>query len=295
LEFFTLTKIYQIMGKRNRKPKKNREPITKSKIMAKVLPGFLIIIESKEHFISHLKSIFSKYKTEFNNQVQAHFKNTQSKPSKRANIDTFTRSDFHYHDQSGELLHIYKLQLENFIHFILETLRDIYYQNRQIMKACIKDSEAIIVNTLKETENLISGIFNETEQVSLAYVNLYKEKVLKDPIVLQFCVEENAIAEIRNLMSKSSEDGKEDREEREREKGKEKEKEREKEKEKERRVRDDRKRKIKEVVEDEAWKMDLEVEEFRKKLELEFINDMRERPNVTLDWIAGIKKKLIRA
>lgn len=260
------------MGNRSRKPNKNRKPITKSKIMAKVLPSFLTIIDSKEHFISHLKSIFSWYKKEFTNLVQAHTKNTTTKSSRRINTDTFTRSDFHYHDQSGELLHIYKLQLDNFVGYILETLKNIYYENRQIMKICIKDSEGILMSTLKETENLISGIFNESEQSSLTFVNLYQEKVMKDPIVVQFCSEENAIVEIKQLIKKPVEDGEEGIEKKKKDK-----------------------RKRREEIEDNMWKIDLEVEEFRKKLEFEFINDIRERPNVTLDWIAGIKKKLVRA
>ena len=321
------------MGKRNIRVKKYREPITKSNIMAKVLPNYLTIVESREKFVENLKGIFLKSQKEFGVMVQSHLKHLPIKSTKRQASDSFTRSDFHYHDESGEFFHIYQVQFEHFITWLTDSLQDVFFQNRQIMKICIRDSESILQNLVKETENLTYGIFDRDQAwKDYSSTNWFKERVLKSPIVQQFFNEENFIVEIKQKMKNnietSTKDRKRNREsqdlsesagvkdllvtadmkrdkenkdlrdrdkdkEKEKEKEREKEREREKEKEKEKEKGRDKKR-AKGLDSGNIELVDVEVEEFRKKLDSETIRDVRERPYVTLDWIAGIKKKLVR-
>ena len=307
------------MGKRNIRVKKYREPITKSNIMAKVLPNYLTIVESREKFVENLKGIFLKSQKEFSVMVQAHLKHLPTKSAKRQTSDSFTRSDFHYHDESGEFFHIYQVQFEHFITWLTDSLQDVFFQNRQIMKICVRDCEPILQNLVKEAENLTYGIFDR-DQAWKDYSNTewFKERVLRSPIVQQFFSEENFIVEIKQKMKTTSESSVKDRKknrdsqdltepagvkepvvpaelrrDKENKDGRDKDGDKEKERERERGRGKDRRR-ANGCDCGNAELLDVEVEEFRKKLDSETIRDVRERPYVTLDWIAGIKKKLVR-
>jgi hypothetical protein len=217
---------------------------------------------------------------------------------KKKTFDSFTCSDFHYHDNSGELFFIYQIQFEHFIAWLLESLQDVYFQNRQIMKVCIRDSEVLLQHLVKETERVTFGIFDQDE-VWKEYFSTpwYNERILQAPIVKQFLEETQREQPTLKLNQdlKSKESPKKRQESRDwncRKETWESPENKESRDGKENKEHKNGKKKNENVENLDG--VDEEVEEFRKKLELESVRDDREKPHVTLDWIAGIKKKLVR-
>ena len=265
------------MGKRNRiKSKKRKSHISNFAIMARLIPGPREIIESKERFIDQLKCIYSKYLKELQNSIQLRKRNMVPKHLKiNPNLEEYNYYEYHNHDLCDEFNHIFSMQVNKFINSVLLFLRDVYLTQPSIMKHCVQDSRIILEIACKEAQKLTFFLY-QTNEKSYQDISkmLFQEIIMKDKLTQKY-FQENTLQEniqIVESIVRIRESENFDSAILPSEKKK-------------------KKKKKKEVV-DDFNELDKEIEDFKSKLELENIPSYRNKPNLSDDWIAGLRKRL---
>ena len=265
------------MGKRNRvKSKKRKSHISNFAIMARLIPGPREIIESKEKIIDQLKCIYSKYLKELQNSIQLRKRGMIPKhPKINPNLEEYNYYEYHNHDLCDEFNHIFSMQVNKFINSVLLYLREVYLAQPSIMKHCVQDSRIILEIACKEAQKLTFFLY-QTNEKSYQDISrmLFQEIIMKDKLTQKY-FQENALQEKTQIVEsivriKDSDNSESAIVSNEKKK---------------------KKKKKKEVI-DVVNELDKEIEEFKSKLEIENIPCYKHKPNLSDDWIAGLRKRL---
>lgn len=263
------------MAKRSRiRSKRVLVNLSKLKLVARVTPSPLSIIESKEKLIDQLKIIFTKYISDFKSIILAHKQGVSPKPQKSSSIlEILTTNDFYYHDPSSEFSYIFTLQVNNFITQLLNGLHDVFYTSPEILKGTLKDTQGILQNAYKDAGRLTGFLMPNQESTSdeISF-GMFQDRILRDPVIARF---------LQDLAEKQQKAEQVQREPQKIEdpvpvQGKKK--------------RNKRKKKLE--VGENMRDLDGEVEEFARKLEMQTPGFAKSRPKVSQEWLNGLKQQL---
>ena len=168
------------------------------------------------------------------------------------------------------------MQVNKFINSVLIYIRDIYLNYPNIMKYCIEDSRIIIEMSCKESQKLTFFMYNTHEYTYLDMSNiLFQKMIMKDKAIQTYLKEKTTPEKIEAIESvikiKENELTDENIINTQKKKNK--------------------KKKKKEII-DNYQELDKEIEEFKSKLELENAPYYKIKPNLSADWIAGLRKRL---
>ncbi|OMJ72488.1 hypothetical protein SteCoe_29052 [Stentor coeruleus] len=247
---------------------------SKLKLVARVTPSPLSIIESKEKLIDQLKSIYSKYLNDFKSQLLFHKQGISPKLQKTSsNPKISITRDFYYHNPPSEFSYIFTLQINNFITKLLTELHDVLYTSPEIFKRQLKDTQGILQNAYKDAETLAGFLMPNQESTSdKISLGLFQDCILKNPVIARF------------LQESAEKQQKAEEVQRETQKtegpvpaqGKKK----------------CNKRKKKLEIGENMHDVDGEIEEFTRKLDMQIPGCVKRKPTVSQEWLESLKQQL---
>ncbi|OMJ93663.1 hypothetical protein SteCoe_3362 [Stentor coeruleus] len=267
------------MGKRNQARSKKQKSNIK-----KVVPGIQDFLLSKENYVHELKSIFSRFLCDFNTFTETRIESQTCVPIKcnQSHSICFEKRNCCVQDPCDEFSHIFRLQLKKFLNSILIIIKEVHTNHPNLFKVTISDSFEIIEKILNEVSKVNScyniELKNDIRNFSL---ELYKGMLLNDNSFSEEIKswKENIEAETScSSDSKSSSNGDLEVNNANSSSGK-------KSKKKRRRERN----KV-DLASDVV--LDLEIEEFKNKLDIQIGVFDKVKPNITEDWIAGLRKRI---
>jgi hypothetical protein len=275
------------MGKKNRiKNKQKKVYLSKITVVAKIsspgvpsppknsIPSHQDLQNSKEVFVDKLKVVYSRHLKKFQEISLTRVESGSLAQIKVSNNfeSSLKDSEWYIHDPSNEYFHIFYTQLNRFLNKIVTIVRDIYVNFPKVFELTIADAYKIIETLCLDINQIALNLYKHS-QVSFDTISfsLFKEKLKNDAVLNKILLE--------NQDDNSSVDFNKP------------ENELDNTKDKNLQTKNGKKKRKKEKALSENI-LDLEVQEFQSKLELESPAFEKIKPNFSEDWIAGLRKKL---
>lgn len=256
------------MGKQNRsKRRKNKSSFNRSP---------LALIESKEVYIENLVHIFATYLRLFENCVNNRIESKPPVNFNRISIDLKVQNCelFYQHDESREFHHIFYAHLQQFLGQVLMTLRDLDGFKDQLIIPCINDALVMLESARMDIEKVTNFLFNSINIDCKKMIFLiFHENLVKDKFV-QRMIQEDGLKdeEIFGFLESSwifKDFTMKTPKKRKRNKGK--------------------------KVEEAGSEVDEEVYLFEQRLLCQKNLKDKAKPNVTFEWIQGLRRALMKS
>lgn len=265
--------------------KRKRLHITRSKvIVTKIAVKSIFVLdqneitEAKERFVKDLKMIYSSYLAYFEKMIQNKLENRTGPEGKTLDIlQSHVNYQAYYKvDDSHEFSHIFYAQLNRFLNAVLINLRNLEQKPQVLVISCISDAFQLLEFAKKDIEKITSCLFAESGiDCQSMLLLLFHEKLVKDKFIQRFMIEDKNLSDetydfndLNNNIftepacARASPSKKRNR-----------------------------KRKKKEILVISP-ELDIEVEEFRSRLEKESCSPLKIKLNFPADWIEALKKQL---
>ncbi|OMJ73246.1 hypothetical protein SteCoe_28123 [Stentor coeruleus] len=271
------------MGRRNRanrnKEKKNTQIALNTQEVNRVISSEVIMC-AKEKFLKTLQNIYSLYLENFTKSLGSKRKITKKAlgvAESFLNLQSY--ECYHNFDDSQEFQHIFYAQLNRFLSILLQHLRDLEMHDKKYIFDCIIESYKLLESVGKDIDKVAYFLFIKTGFDCMSMLRLiFHEKIIKDRFIQNILKEGSFYKEGGDNLYQITEFGenaKESINESNISNGKKKKK---------------KKKKIENIEKNEE--IDLEVQEFEKRLATAEIVVIKSRPNVSDVWIGGLKKQL---
>jgi hypothetical protein len=270
------------MGKRNQARYKKQKSVIKK--IALVVSGIQDFLTLKENYVQELKSIFSKFLSNFQTLTETRIESqacVQIKCIQAYSVNS-EKCNFYVQDPCDEYFNIFCIQLQKFLNSVIAITREVYLNHPNLLEINIKDS-FIIIESIGNEVSKISSCYTSALGLDFSKISieLYKEILISDSILrkpFETLIKTLEAETSCSSDSKNSSNGDVDTNNTVFSPAKTNKKKRRRERNKTNSAND--------VV------LDLEIDEFKNKLELLTGTCDRIKPNLTEDWVAGLRKRL---
>ncbi|OMJ75574.1 hypothetical protein SteCoe_25272 [Stentor coeruleus] len=264
------------MGKRNlARYKKQKSVIKKIALVVSGIQDFLI---SKENYVHELNNIFCKFLSNFQIMTEACIESKACVQIKC--IETYSicneKSNRYVQDPCNEYFHIFCNQLQKFLNSVIAIIKEVYLNHPNLLEVIIKNSFKIIESVGNEVSKISScyatALGLNFSKISLELYNemLLCDSTLRKPIKFYSTTPEascssssNGDLDLNNAISSPVKKNK-----------------------RKRRMVRNKTNSANDIA------LDLEIEEFTNKLDHLVGAHNKIKPNLTEDWVAGIRKRL---
>lgn len=268
------------MGRRNR-ANRNKEKKTIQNAQSEIKHiSPEAIMSAKEHFLKSLKNIYSLYLGNFTKLLNSKLDNTNPDLVEAEILPNPPNYEFyHKFDDSQEFQHIFYAQLTRFLSFLLQNLRDLEMHDNKYIFSCIIDAFELLESASKDIEKVTNFLFIKAGFDCKSMLRLFfHEKLINDRFIQEVLKKSDFYKQGGADLYQITDFGKKARESinnGNKNNCKKKKK---------------KKKKIEDIEKYEE--IDLEVQEFEKRLATAEAVVIKSRPNVSNVWIGGLKKQL---
>lgn len=268
------------MGRRNR-ANRNKEKKTIQNAQSEIKHiSPEAIMSAKEHFLKSLKNIYSLYLDNFTKLLNSKLDNTNPDLVEAEILSNPPNYEFyHKFDDSQEFQHIFYAQLTRFLSFLLQNLRDLEMHDNKYIFSCIIDAFELLESASKDIEKVTNFLFIKAGFDCKSMLRLFfHEKLINDRFIQEVLKKSDFYKQGGADLYQITDFGKKARESinnGNKNNCKKKKK---------------KKKKIEDIEKYEE--IDLEVQEFEKRLAAAEAVVIKSRPNVSNVWIGGLKKQL---